>query len=132
MSASPRRTPSVSLAIFVTVLSVLAAAPRLPVTQHSGISIGVFADFNGDGVTDIGRQRNGEYQVSWGGASGCNKLHDGTYAWPLTSMLVGDFTGDGRADVLHYQFSDFGVGERFVLSRASILPFLVWSRHEMR
>jgi hypothetical protein len=95
----------------------------------------VFADFNGDGVTDIARQRGSDYQASWGGSTDWSPLHsDAVEALPLPLpfAVLGDFDGDASAEVLHYERSIVTVRERFVTSRGGREPFIKWSRHEMR
>lgn len=101
----------------------------------------VVADFNRDGVSDIARQNGPDYEISWNGRQPWQTLHDNALQaqfQPLRSMLVGDFNGDRRADVLHYRRQPFadglllGPGERFVMSSRGSRPFVTWSRHEMR
>ena len=58
----------------------------------------VFADLDGDGITDVGRQEGADYQVSWRGTAGWSTRHHDAVTrmpLPLTTMLLGDFTGDG-------------------------------------
>lgn len=107
----------------------------------------VFADFNGDRITDIARQKGAHYEVAWGGFGDWNELHEGAgheQFLSLTSMLLGDFTGDRRADVLHYRAYLVDVipipagsvsvrgKDHFVISSRGSRPFSIWSRYEMR
>jgi hypothetical protein len=108
---------------------------RLNALISSNLSELVFADFNGDRFADVARQKGADYQVSWSGTSEWGTLHAGALREQvqfLPSMLLGDFNGDRRADALHYQRFLTGVGERFVMSSRSSLPFTTRSRHEMR
>ncbi len=66
----------------------------------------LFGDFDGDGRTDVVALRGGQFMVSWGGVSdwevhnpdptGGNLL---LLPSAITAMAVGDFDGDGHADV---------------------------------
>lgn len=64
----------------------------------------VFADFDGDGITDIARSANGKWLVSWGGKSAWQVLN--TSDQDLRSLVIGDFNGDHKADVLSLQSPD--------------------------
>jgi hypothetical protein len=64
----------------------------------------VFADFDGDGITDIARSANGKWLVSWGGKSAWEVLN--TSDQDLRSLVIGDFNGDHKADVLSLQSPD--------------------------
>jgi hypothetical protein len=63
-----------------------------------------FADFHGDGFTDIARSVNGQWLVSWGGRSAWEVLN--TSDQDLRSLVIGDFNGDHKADVLSLQLPD--------------------------
>ena len=63
-----------------------------------------FADFDGDGFTDIARSVNGQWLVSWGGKSAWEVLN--TSDQDLRSLVIGDFNGDHKADVLSRQSPD--------------------------
>ena len=86
----------------------------------------VFADFNGDGTTDIARSHNYTWQVSWGGATPWRQLQN--HPEPLlTQMLVGNFSGGMGADVL--QFRNF---ERYRLSIGGVGQLTCcWSQQDM-
>ena len=64
----------------------------------------MFADFDGDGITDIARSANGQWLVSWGGKSAWQMLN--TSDQDLRSLVIGDFNGDHKADVLSLQSPD--------------------------
>jgi VCBS repeat protein len=64
----------------------------------------VFADFDGDGITDIARSANGKWLVSWGGKSAWQVLNRSDQ--DLRSLVIGDFNGDHKADVLSRQSPD--------------------------
>jgi FG-GAP-like repeat len=64
----------------------------------------VFADFDGDGFTDIARSANGQWLVSWGGKSAWSVLN--TSDQDLRSLVIADFNGDHKADVLSRQSPD--------------------------
>ena len=92
-------------------------------------------------MSDIARQNGSDYEISWNGRQPWRTLYANALQaqfQPLGSMLVGDFNGDRRADVLHYRRQSpadgFSVapGERFVMSSRGSRPFVTWSRHEMR
>ncbi len=66
----------------------------------------LFGDFDGDGRTDVVTLRNGQFLVSWGGVSDWEVLNPDPTGGRLlllpsaiTAMAVGDFDGDGRADI---------------------------------
>ncbi len=63
-----------------------------------------FGDFDGDGRTDIARQAGGNWWVSHGGATPWRVLQfrRGESLSARRGMLVADFTGDGRADILQH------------------------------
>jgi hypothetical protein len=76
----------------------------------------VFADFNGKGMCDIAinNESDGKWYISYGGREPwtvLNESPDGNHStlpdqlhlYPLGSMLIGDFDGDGHADALHYE-----------------------------
>ncbi|WP_445365607.1 FG-GAP repeat domain-containing protein [Microbulbifer sp. ANSA001] len=57
-----------------------------------------FADFDGDGITDIVHNSKGTWSVSWSGTSGWKTLN--TNMPDFSDSVIGDFNGDGIADVL--------------------------------
>jgi hypothetical protein len=66
----------------------------------------LLGDFDGDGRTDVVTLSGGQFWVSWGGVSDWEVLNpDPTGGQVLllpsaiTAMAVGDFDGDGRADI---------------------------------
>jgi hypothetical protein len=66
----------------------------------------LLGDFDGDGRTDVVTLRDGQFWVSWGGVSDWEVLNpDPTGGQVLllpsaiTAMAVGDFDGDGHADI---------------------------------
>ena len=63
-----------------------------------------FADFDGDGFTDIARSANGQWLVSWGGKSAWEVLNKSDQ--DLKSLVIADFNGDRKADVLSLQSPD--------------------------
>ena len=63
-----------------------------------------FADFDGDGFTDIACSANGQWLVSWGGKSTWKVLNRTNL--DLKSQLIADFNGDRKADVLSQQPPD--------------------------
>jgi hypothetical protein len=76
----------------------LGGSPSIPLSQL------VFADFDGDGITDIARSANGQWLVSWGGTSAWQVLNKSDQ--DLRSLVIGDFNGDHKADVLSRQSPD--------------------------
>lgn len=84
----------------------------------------MFADFNGDGKTDIARTHNGKWQVSWCGTTPWKPLSTGRMP-PITQMLLGEFSSQGRADVLQYR----GL-ERYKLSNGGTVPLFTWSQQD--
>ncbi len=92
---------------------------RLNKRLSTALNYMVFADFNGDGRTDIARyypddpnfhysQRN-TWRISWGGRGDFVHFRDGR-DMPYENTIVGDFNGDNRADFLRYR------GRSFVMS----------------
>ncbi len=68
----------------------------------------LFGDFDGDGRTDVVAIHNGQFVVSWGGISGWEVLNADPTSGRLlllpsavTGMSVGDFDGDGHADIFY-------------------------------
>ena len=66
----------------------------------------LFGDFDADGRTDVVTLKGGQFLVSWGGASDWEVLNPDPTGGRLlllpsaiTAMAVGDFDGDGRADI---------------------------------
>jgi VCBS repeat protein len=66
----------------------------------------LFGDFDGDGRTDVVTLRGGQFLVSWGGVSDWEVLNPDPTGGRLlllpsaiTAMAVGDFDGDGHADI---------------------------------
>ena len=57
-----------------------------------------FCDFNGDGKTDVFSLANGQWSVSYGGASGWQRLNS-KLSSDLGELAFGDFNGDGRCDI---------------------------------
>ena len=113
---------------------------RLNKTLSSNLGSLVFADFNGDRRTDVARTSGGNWQVSWGGATAWQTLQLRRSESLAAGMLFGDFTGDGRADVLQHAAiggpSPFcgaiGSFERFRLSAGGTRPLARWSSADMR
>lgn len=119
---------------------------RLNAKLSSSLASLAFADFNGDRKTDVARSSGGKWQVSWGGATGWQTLQLGRSESLFDGALVGDFTGDGRADVLQHGVKlsaglpaapcwaskTFVSLERFGLSSGGARPFARWSSADMR
>jgi hypothetical protein len=119
---------------------------RLNTKLSSSLATLAFADFNGDRKTDVARSSNGNWQVSWGGATGWQTLQLRRPEPLSVGMLVGDFDGDGRADVLQHGVKlsvslpaapcwaskDFVSLERFRLASGGARPFARWSAVDMR
>ncbi len=66
----------------------------------------LFGDFDGDGRTDVVALRGGQFMVSWGGVSSWEVLNPDPTGGnvlllpsAITAMAVGDFDGDGLADI---------------------------------
>ena len=66
----------------------------------------LLGDFDGDGRTDVVAVENGQFLVSWGGISDWEVLNANPTGGRVlllpsaaASMMVGDFDGDGRADI---------------------------------
>lgn len=65
----------------------------------TAVSQMAFADFDGDGITDIFKAATGGWMISWGGKTQFQDL-PGTLNTSLSLLRFGDFTGDGKADVV--------------------------------
>jgi hypothetical protein len=61
-----------------------------------------FGDFNGDGITDIFRFRNGSFNVYFSGTGDIQELHTPSFAVDVDDLLfVPDLTMMGLTDVIH-------------------------------
>ena len=74
--------------------------------KTEGIGQLLLGDFDGDGRTDVVAIHNGQFVISWGGVSDWEVLNGSPTGGkiPLSSasvsaMHVGDFDGDGKADI---------------------------------
>ena len=96
-----------------------------------------------DGRTDVARGGDDRWEVSYGGRTGWRKLNSGSLV-PLGRTLdligltlVGDFTGDHRADVLQYATFKGGPPTgprsltRYKVSSGGDRRLAVWSEHDM-
>ena len=61
-----------------------------------------FGDFNGDGITDVFRFRDGRFGVYWSGAGDFKELHKPSFAIDVDDLLfVPDLTTSPLTDVVH-------------------------------
>jgi hypothetical protein len=68
----------------------------------------LLGDFDGDGRTDVVAIQNGQFVISWGGVGDWEVLNPDPTSGRLlllpsavTAMAVGDFDGDGHADIFY-------------------------------
>jgi hypothetical protein len=109
---------------------------------HTDLDALVFGDFDGNGCMDIARSVMIFPPPPGSGAPPPSPVHNwqwsrnGQGPWtslraaapgPLAAHRVGDFTGDGRADALHY-----GTARKFFLSSGASAGFVAHSRNPMR
>src|SRR5690606_41385647 len=66
-----------------------------------------FADFDGDGRTDVLRTSGGEWLVSNGGRTSWTRLNRSSVT--LGAMRFADVDGDGADDVIHFSGSRWNV-----------------------
>ena len=57
-----------------------------------------FADFNGDGITDVFSSWDGYWRISDGGRSGWRVF--GRSGMTVANLNFGDITGNGQADII--------------------------------
>ena len=70
----------------------------------------VAGDFDGNGVDDLFRARNGEWRVSWGRGPGQpHQLQLVVLSAPASSLRVGEFDGDGADEVFYANGSSWRV-----------------------
>jgi hypothetical protein len=87
----------------------------------------LIGDFDGDGRADVFKQERDNWYVSWGGRSDWQLLSTNHRANPSTpeggivDFVVGDFDGDGRADVF------FADGQNWWVSAGGIGPFTLYA-----
>ena len=114
---------------------------RLNKKLSSSLGSLAFADFNGDRRTDVARSSSGNWQVSWGGSTAWQTLQFRRSESLAAGMLFGDFTGDGRADVLQHASiggpsplcgAAIGSFERYRLSAGGARPLARWSSADLR
>jgi hypothetical protein len=71
----------------------------------------IAGDFDGNGVDDLFRARNGEWRVSWGSSGGSHTSWQlvATSSAPATSLRAGDFDGDGAEEIFYANGSTWRV-----------------------
>jgi RHS repeat-associated protein len=119
--------------------SVFLSGPNVTYTQKDavGYSLGqqpstrpVLGDFNGDGLTDLTYEANGQWYVQFG--TGYRNGASGTLSAPLATGLVVtsptvlamDWDGDGRDDLL---FPSSGSGATWGVAHSTGSSFSAWS-----
>jgi hypothetical protein len=93
----------------------------------------LLGDFDGDGRTDVVAIHNGQFVISFGGISAWEVLNTDPTSGRLlllpsavTSMAVGDFDGDGHADIFYAD------GTTWWLSYGGNSPFLAVNTSSFR
>ncbi|WP_050502082.1 FG-GAP-like repeat-containing protein [Streptomyces monomycini] len=87
--------------------AVMPAPPTRPAPRFTQT---VAADFTGDGIVDLVARKDGGDLMLWPGNPDADRpgRGDGTFArpvralrgWDVTQTVAGDFTGDGKADLI--------------------------------
>ncbi len=108
---------------------------RLNRRLSTALNYMAFADFNRDGRTDIARyypddasvhySLRGQWRISWGGREEFVDFRD-RRDMPYEDTVVGDFSGDRRADFLRYD------GRSFAMSSAGVGSVYPRSRFPMK
>jgi hypothetical protein len=87
----------------------------------------LIGDFDGDGRADVFTQIGDNWMVSWGGRSDWQLLssnHGAAVGHAISGMIdfaIGDFDGDGKADVFYAD------GTNWWVSDGGVAPFAFWA-----